>query len=81
MSLPETEVDIKIISLLRQSIETNLKYVKLSSESAREQVIIAPILLEVCKICETRLNIEYAVNVSDLLKGSFDYYLAKGKGL
>jgi hypothetical protein len=81
INLPQTEVDINIANNLKNTIETNLRYVKLSSESARQQVIIAPILLEVCKISKTRLNVEYPVNVSEQLKGSLDYYLNKGKGL
>ncbi|HLO88573.1 MAG TPA: hypothetical protein VK203_26685 [Nostocaceae cyanobacterium] len=62
-------------------IERNLKLVKLLSEDARKQALISPILLEVCDITETQLNIEYPINVSDQLKGSLDYYISKGKGL
>jgi hypothetical protein len=81
INLPQTEVEINLVNILRNTIESNLRHVKLSSESARQQVIIAPILLEVCKISQTRLNVEYPVNVSEQLKGSLDYYLNKGKGL
>ena len=51
------------------------------SEDARKQVIIAPILLEVCEITQTQLNIEYAISVNERLKGSLDYYINKGQGL
>lgn len=81
LTLPILEVDVNLINNLKQNIESNLQYVKLSSESARQQVIIAPILLEVCKITQTRLNVEYPVNVSEQLKGSFDYYINKDRGM
>lgn len=81
LTLPSSEVDTNLINNLKQNIESNLQYVKLSSESARQQVIIAPILLEICKITQTRLNVEYPVSVSDWLKGSFDYYINKDRGM
>jgi hypothetical protein len=81
LTLPSSEVDDSLINNLKQNIETNLQYVKLSSESARQQVIIAPILLEVCKTTQTRLNVEYPVSVSEQLKGSFDYYIDKDRGM
>jgi len=58
-----------------------LRRVKLLSEDARKQAIIAPILLEVCEIAQTQLNIEYPINVSDQLKCCLDYYIDQGQGL
>lgn len=67
---------------LQRIIERNLRRVKLLSEDARKQAIIAPILLEVCDITESQLNIEYSINVSNQLKGSLDYYINNhGQGL
>lgn len=79
--LPKSEYDVNKIEDLQRLIERNLRRVKLLSEDARKQAIIAPILLEVCEITQTQLNIEYFVSVSEQLKGSFDYYISKGKGL
>lgn len=77
LTLPSSEVDVSLINNLKQNIESNIQYVRLSSDSARQQVIIAPILLEVCKITQTLLNIDYLVSVSEKLKGSFNYYINK----
>ncbi|MCC5597663.1 hypothetical protein [Nostoc favosum] len=66
---------------LQRVIDRNFRRVKLLSEDARKQAIIAPILLEVCEIAQTQLNIEYPISVSDQLKGNLDYYIDKGKGL
>ncbi|MBW4612579.1 MAG: hypothetical protein KME21_04740 [Desmonostoc vinosum HA7617-LM4] len=80
LQLPTTEYPAQIQELQRV-IERNLRRVKLLSEDARKQAIIAPILLEVCEVTQTQLNIEYAINISDQLKGSLDYYINKGEGL
>ncbi|NJP11798.1 MAG: hypothetical protein HC866_21915 [Leptolyngbyaceae cyanobacterium RU_5_1] len=60
---------------LKQRIEQNLTYVDLTSEAARREVLIAPVLLEVCRYTNARLKIEYPIVVNNLLKGSVDYYL------
>jgi hypothetical protein len=79
--LPTTESTPRYIKELHRVIERNLQRVKLLSEDARKQAIIAPILLEVCEITESQLNIEYAISVSDQLKGSLDYYINKSGSL
>jgi len=81
LQLPKTELFPYHIDELQRVIERNLRHVKLLSEDARKQAIIAPILLEVCEITQTQLNIEYPISVSDQLKGSLDYYINKGKSL
>ncbi len=81
LQLPTTKSDLNTVSELTAIIERNLRRVKLLSEDARKQVIIAPILLEVCEITQTQLNIEYPISVNERLKGSLDYYINKGKGL
>jgi hypothetical protein len=60
---------------LQQSISQNLTFVDLTSETARREVIIAPILLELCRLTHAKLKIEYPIVVNDQLKGTLDYYL------
>ena len=81
LQLPKFECNLNKIEALRLIIERNLRRVKLLSEDARKQTIIAPILLEVCDMTETQLNIEYPVRINEQLKESFDYYISKGQGL
>ncbi len=45
LELPRTDREISEIVKLRQEIETSLRLTLLSSETARREVIIAPILL------------------------------------
>lgn len=81
LQLPKIESLPNKTEELQRVIDRNLRRVKLLSEDARKQAIIAPILLEVCEIAQTQLNIEYPINVSDQLKGSLDYYIDKGQSL
>ncbi|MEC4818013.1 MAG: hypothetical protein SAK29_32800 [Scytonema sp. PMC 1069.18] len=81
LDLPQAETELNRIEALNLIIERNIRRVKLLSEDARKQAIISPILFEVCEITETQLNIEYPVSVNEYLKGYFDYYINKGKGL
>ncbi|BAZ16517.1 hypothetical protein NIES4071_83940 [Calothrix sp. NIES-4071] len=81
LQLPTKKSNLNTVAELTAIIERNLRRVKLLSEDARKQVIIAPILLEVCEITQTQLNIEYPISVNERLKGSLNYYINKGKGL
>ena len=60
---------------LSHRIDRTRKQVSLESETARREVLISPILLEVATSINARVNIEYSVDVNQYLKGEFDYYL------
>ena len=60
---------------LRQRLEDAIARVSLTSEAARREVLVAPILLEVANITEATINIEYPIEVAQYLKGDLDYYL------
>ncbi|MDF5723960.1 MAG: hypothetical protein PUP91_26550 [Rhizonema sp. PD37] len=60
---------------LKARLEEAIARVSLTSEAARREVLIAPILLEVAHITESTINIEYPIEVNQYLKGDLDYYL------
>ncbi len=60
---------------LRQRLEEGITRVSLTSEAARREVLIAPILLEVAHITEAMINIEYPIEVNQYLRGDLDYYI------
>lgn len=60
---------------LRQRLEEGITRVSLTSETARREVLIAPILLEVAHITEAMVNIEYPIEVDQYLRGELDYYV------
>jgi hypothetical protein len=79
----QTKLPLPIASLgtiatlpeLRHRIDRTRQQVSLESETARREVLISPILLEVATSIDARVNIEYRVDVNQYLKGELDYYL------
>jgi hypothetical protein len=63
------------ISVLRDQLERRRLRVRLTSEMARRETLIAPVLMEVAELTGSILNIEYPIEVSRLLNGDLDYYL------
>jgi len=60
---------------LRQRLEESLPFVRLGSEMARREFLIAPVLLEVARHLHVQLRAEYAVNIDERLHGTLDYLL------
>ncbi|MGA1262713.1 MAG: hypothetical protein ACO331_02240 [Prochlorothrix sp.] len=69
------------VAELRASLERRLPLVSLTSEAARREVLIAPVVLALLDCTQAQLRIEYSINVSDRLKGSLDYYLQNQQNL
>ncbi|MFQ3612496.1 MAG: hypothetical protein SNJ68_02125 [Cyanobacteriota bacterium] len=63
------------IQTLKNRIRQSLPLVSLSSETARRELLVAPILTEVALHCRVPLRLEYPLMVSNWLKGSLDYLL------
>jgi hypothetical protein len=60
---------------LKRRLERSLTVVSLTSETARRETLVAPILLEVAMHCQAQLRIEYPLNVNNWLRGNLDYLL------
>lgn len=70
-----SSVELSRLTDLRQRLEDGIARVSLTSEAARREVLIAPVLLEVAHIAEATVNIEYPIEVNQYLRGELDYYL------
>ncbi len=70
---------LEIISNLKARIKKSLPYISLSSEIARRELLIAPILIELIGVVHANLRIEYNLYVSEYLKGTLDYYIYSQK--
>ncbi len=75
LRLPQFSGQIEQLDALKERIEAILPYVDLVNETARREVLIAPIVSEIVRITHARLSIEYPLQVSQKLQGSLDYYL------
>jgi hypothetical protein len=60
---------------LKDRIRKLLPLISLSSETARRELLVAPVLTEVALHCRVQLRLEYPLIVSNWLKGSLDYLL------
>lgn len=75
LRLPQFSGQLEQLDALKERIEAILPYVDLVNETARREVLIAPIVSEIVRITHARLSIEYPLQVSQKLQGSLDYYL------
>lgn len=75
LQLPKTNREIEGLNELRNSIEETIPYVTLSSEAAKREILIAPVLSRVAVITKRLLRIEYPVKVNNLLQGNLDYLI------
>ena len=60
---------------LQNRLEGRKRRVRLTSEAARREVLIAPVLLEVADLTQAIVKIEYPVEVNSFLSGDLDYLL------
>jgi hypothetical protein len=66
---------------LHYRLRSAIAHVNLTSEAARREALVAPILLEVANITEASINIEYPIEVNSYLKGDLDYYVRAKHGI
>lgn len=75
VSLPRHSGPLDRLNDLKARIEESLPRLSLTSEMARREFLIAPVLTDVLHYTQATLNVEYPVSVSNQLKGSLDYLL------
>ncbi|MGB0562759.1 MAG: hypothetical protein ACPGVO_13290 [Spirulinaceae cyanobacterium] len=75
LNLPKADSDRLDISALAHRIETFLPHISLTSEMARREFLIAPLLMDLVSFIPLKVKVGYWVNVSPQLYGAIDYYL------
>ncbi|MEH2283251.1 MAG: hypothetical protein V7K90_18295 [Nostoc sp.] len=75
MTFPSSQRIPQRLPELRQQIEELLPLVTLSSETARREIMVAPVLSELARFCKCQMRLEYPLQVSYQLKGNLDYLL------
>lgn len=58
---------------LQATLYRRLPHISLTSETARREALVAPILMELLDHLEAKLDIEYPLYVSQQLRGNLDY--------
>ncbi|TAD95775.1 MAG: hypothetical protein EAZ96_26565, partial [Oscillatoriales cyanobacterium] len=81
LSLPKTTRQLDRLIELRDKIEDILPLVSLSSEIARRESLVSPVLLDLIRYCQCQLRFEYTLNVNSWLKGNLDYLVKSNQEL
>ncbi len=81
LSLPHSDLGLPRLQELKQLFEEIIPFVSLSSEQARRELLVAPLIIEIVRLCHCQLRIEYPINVNEWLKGELDYFLRLEKSL
>ena len=81
LSLPRSQVPSSIVNPLKADLESNLQIVLLSSETARREILVAPVLTRITRLSGSQLRIEYLLAVNEQLKGKLDYLIRGERSL
>jgi hypothetical protein len=72
--LPQSEsYDKEIIKHLKETYYRIIPKITLTSEIAKRKFLIAPILLEIVRTTESKIHVEYPIELDDKLGGLLDY--------
>ncbi|MDM8568718.1 hypothetical protein QUF50_04235 [Thiotrichales bacterium HSG1] len=82
INLPKSDVYNKeTLENLKATYYTILPKITLTSEIAKREFLIAPILLELLKATESKINVEYPIDLDDKLSGFIDYLIRSKQDL
>ncbi len=73
LSLPTSTI-IPDLTELHEQLNDGIQYVGITSEQARREFLIAPIIAKICRQTKQMVKVEYPIMVSNWLKGTLDYY-------
>jgi hypothetical protein len=79
--LPQFAGELEGIIELKDRIEEILPYVSLANETARREILISPVILNLIHYTKSELRIEYFIKFNDQLQGYLDYLLEKQQNL
>jgi len=82
LQLPmDNSVDKQIIKNLQETYYEILPKITLNSEIAKRDFLIAPLLLEMIRHCDAKINVEYPIEIDDKLGGFLDYLIRSSQEL
>lgn len=80
-SIPVANLPTASKAHIRQRVESALRVVGFTSEMARREFLIAPVVLEAVLIADGQLASEHPFDISPRLHGSLDYLLQKANSV
>src|SRR5262249_41471118 len=73
--LPLTSRTLDRVPDLAARLEEALPYLSLTSETARREFLIAPVMLDLIHYTQGRVRVEYPLEVNHQLRGTLDYFM------
>jgi hypothetical protein len=73
LNLNQYQGELDRLEQLKQRIEEILPYALLSNETARREILISPVVIDLVHYTKAEIFIEYPVTVSKQLQGYFNY--------
>ncbi|MGB5686843.1 MAG: hypothetical protein WBM35_13590 [Candidatus Electrothrix sp.] len=67
--------NVESVNNLKRTYYNVLPKISLNSETAKREFLIAPVLFELAKETDSKINVEYPIDVSELLNGYLDYLI------
>ncbi|WP_293077145.1 hypothetical protein [Okeania sp. SIO3B5] len=77
LNLPQYQGNLDRIKQLKERIEEILPYASLSSEAARREILISPLIFDLVYYTKSEIFIEYYIKVNEQLQGYLDYFLER----
>jgi hypothetical protein len=75
LPLPRSGKELTRLDDLKLRLEENLRYATLTSEIAKREFLIAPVISDIIHYTHSRVRVEFPLVVDEQLKGSLDYLL------
>jgi hypothetical protein len=70
-----TDTDKNVIVALQEKFYEILPKITLNSEMAKRDFMIAPVLWEIIRHAQAKINVEYQIEIDNRLSGSLDYLI------
>ncbi len=81
LNLFQYQGNLDRIDQLKDRIEEVLPYASLSSEAARRELLISPLMLDLVHYTKAEIFIEYSIKVNEQIQGYLDYFLENASNL
>jgi hypothetical protein len=74
-TLPYSEITLDWLPAMADAMRRRLRRINTTTEQARREALIFPLVDQICDQLDCSINIEYTVNVNSWLRGTLDYYI------
>jgi|SRR3990172_4866524 len=75
LNLPKSPVSVGTLDKLRDTFYRKLPHISLTSEAAKREFLIAPLLFELLDYTNIDIDVEYPISIDDKLGGTIDYLI------